>query len=315
MAKPLQPFVFGLARSREPTYTRQMYVAMSLEQNALIAELTSALARIPGVKAVVLGGSHARNRARPDSDIDIGLYYRRLQPFAISAIRDLAVQHNDTPGPVVSGFGEWGRWVDGGAWLTVGGQRVDFLYRQIELIEHTLSEALAGRFEVDFAQQPPFGFYGATVLGEVAIAKALHDPAGLVAGFKAKVTPMPGALRRAVVQQCLWSVDFGLRAFAPKYVSAGNVYGAVGCFTRFANALVQALFALNGMYLLSDKTALAEIADFPIAVSGFSDRLSIVLGASGTQPLQLGQSMAEMAKLFEEAASLAGDLYQPAWNF
>ncbi|WP_017668654.1 nucleotidyltransferase domain-containing protein [Sandarakinorhabdus sp. AAP62] len=292
-----------------------MGTALSREQDALISDVSAGLARITGVAAVVLGGSHARGRARPDSDIDIALYYRQRQPFAISAIRDLAARCNDTPEPVVSGFGEWGRWVDGGAWLTVGGQRVDLLYRQIDMVEHTLAEALCGRFEVDFAQQPPFGFFGPTVLGEVAIAKALFDPAGLVAELKTKVMPMPDALRRAVVQQCLWSVDFGLRAFAPKFVAAGNVYGAVGCFTRFANALALSLFALNGVYLLNDKTAMTEISEFPLTVPDFSDRLSTVLGTAGTEPLQLGQSMADMAKLFEATATLAGDLYRPTWNF
>ncbi|RVX41729.1 nucleotidyltransferase-like protein [Nonomuraea polychroma] len=34
------------------------------------------LAGVPGVAAVVLGGSRARGTHRPDSDIDLGLYYR-----------------------------------------------------------------------------------------------------------------------------------------------------------------------------------------------------------------------------------------------
>lgn len=292
-----------------------MMIDMTPEQNALVVELTAALAAIPGMAAVVLGGSRARNRARPDSDIDIGLYYRRHRPFAISAIRDLAARWHDAPDPVVSDFGQWGHWVDGGAWLTVGGQRVDLLYRQIELVEQTLAEAQAGRFDVDSAQQPPFGFFGPTVLGEIAIARALHDPAGLVADLKHKVMPMPDALRRAVVQRNLWDVDFGLQAFVPKYVAAGNVYGVAGCFSRFANALVHALFALNGAYLLSDKSALAEIAEFALAPPDFSERLSAILGAPGTDPAALDRSRAAMADLFQQAANLAGDLYARPWTY
>ena len=38
---------------------------------------------------------------------------------------------NDTAGPVVTNFYEWGPWVNGGAWLTIAGQRVDFLLSQL----------------------------------------------------------------------------------------------------------------------------------------------------------------------------------------
>jgi predicted nucleotidyltransferase len=292
-----------------------MPAQLTYQQNALIDEMVSGLIVIPGITAVVLGGSHARNRARPDSDIDIGIYYEERARFDILAIRALAAQLNDTPNPIVSGFGEWGRWVDGGAWLTIDGQRVDLLYRSLDMVELTLSEAQNGRFEVDFGQQPPFGFFGPTVLGEVAIAQTLHDPAGLIAALKAKVSPMPDQLRRAVVQRCLWSTDFGLRAFAPKFVAAGNAYGASGCFTRFASELVLAAFALNGVYPLNDKTALAEISDFPIGVPGFSARISAILGAAGEDANQLSISMMEMARLFRETAELAGDMYEPVWQF
>ncbi len=292
-----------------------MPAQLTYKQKALIDEIVSGLIVIPGIAAIVLGGSHARNCARPDSDIDNGIYYEERARFDILRIRALAAQLNETPNPTVSGFGEWGRWVDGGAWLTIDGQRVDLLYRSLDKVELTLSDAQNGRFEVDFGQQPPFGFFGPTVLGEVAIAQILHDPAGLITALKAKVTPMPDELRRAVVQRCLWSTDFGLRAFAPKFVAAGNAYGAAGCFARFASELVLAAFALNGVYLLNDKTALAEITDFPISVPSFSARISAILGAAGEDVGHLSHSMTEMARLFQETAELAGDMYEPAWEF
>ena len=46
--------------------------------------------------------------------------------------------------------GEWGRLVNGGAALTVEGERVDLLYRDLEVVEHWRAEAeVSGRFEVD----------------------------------------------------------------------------------------------------------------------------------------------------------------------
>src|SRR5262245_6026756 len=101
-------------------------------QRDLIAALVRDLAAIDGVAAVVLGGSYARGRAQPGSDIDLGLLYSESAPFAIEAIRGLAARVHDTPEAVVTGFYEWGPWVNGGAWLTVRGQRVDLLYRSLE---------------------------------------------------------------------------------------------------------------------------------------------------------------------------------------
>jgi predicted nucleotidyltransferase len=292
-----------------------MHSHMTPKQTALTDDIVVRLSAIPGIAAVVLGGSFARNRARPDSDIDIGIYYHEHDRFDVSAIRNLANEVNDFANPVVSGFGEWGRWVDGGAWLTVGEQRLDLLYRRVEMIEFTLSEAQAGRFEVDFAQQPPFGFFGPTVLGEVAIARPLHDPSGVISALKASVLPMPDKLREAIIQRCLWNVDFGLRAFLPKFVAEGDAYGATGCLTRFANELVLVMFALNRVYLVNDKTALAEIAEFPIGVSDFGSRISVILGAAGQDEAALARSMRLMMTFFEETVQLAGDLYQPAWDF
>ncbi len=56
---------------------------------------------------------------------------------------------------MVTDFYEWGPRVNGGAWLTVGGQRVDFIYRRLEHLERVVAEAEAGRYELDYAQQPP----------------------------------------------------------------------------------------------------------------------------------------------------------------
>src|SRR5262245_65995208 len=91
-----------------------------------------------------------------------------MVPFAIQCIRELAEDVNDFAGPVVTNFYQWGPWVNGGAWLTIGGQRVDFLYRSLEQLDRVIDEANAGRYELHYLQQPPFGFFSGTYLGEIA---------------------------------------------------------------------------------------------------------------------------------------------------
>jgi predicted nucleotidyltransferase len=283
-------------------------------QAAILKRIVDEFKEMPGVEAIVLGGSHARGRARPDSDIDIGLYYLQDTPFSIQQVRQIASRINDTPNPVVSGFGEWGRWVDGGAWLTIEGQRVDLLYRSLEKVESTFKDAVEGRFEIDFDQQPPFGFFGPTLLGEATIAVPFFDPRSTLSVLKAKVSVMPEALAKAVVQSRLWSVEFGLRAFAPKFAANGDVHGVAGCLTRFAQAMVLSLFALNRVYLVNDKTSIAEIDQFMIAPASFGLRLNSILSNIGSTPEALAESVDAIGALFEEVRTFAGRMYAPAWR-
>jgi hypothetical protein len=283
-------------------------------QRRILDRVVDQLRGAPGLKAIVLGGSHARGRARPHSDIDVGLLYAEAAPLDVAFIRAAAARLNDDPDPVVSERGGWGRWVDGGAWLTIDGQRVDLLYRSIDAVERTRSDAIGGRYEIDWAQQPPFGYFGPTLLGEAAIARPLWDPDGAAARLGDLARPFPDALADAVAQGELWGVDFGLRAFAPKYVETGNVLALAGCLTRFARALVLALFALNRTWLLNDKTALAEISAFAAKPDDFGPRLEALLAAVGRSPTELAASNDAMQRLFDETAALAGDSYRPAWR-
>lgn len=60
--------------------------SLSDTQRELVAGLTQRLSRVRGVLAVVLGGSHAR----PDSDIDLALLYRRSSPLDLEQVRAIA---------------------------------------------------------------------------------------------------------------------------------------------------------------------------------------------------------------------------------
>jgi len=124
----------------------------------LVSAIVPSLAAIHGVRAIALGGSYARGTQLPDSDIDLGLYYGEKSPFSVDALQRLAEEINDEPGPVVTGFGRWGRWVNGGAWLVVKGQRLDLLYRSIDALERTIEECRQGRFESDYYREMRLGF-------------------------------------------------------------------------------------------------------------------------------------------------------------
>jgi predicted nucleotidyltransferase len=281
------------------------------EQRDLVSSLAQRLGAIRGMRAVVLGGSHARGRAQPGSDIDLGLLYSEAAPFAIQSVRELAELVNDTPGPVVTDFYQWGPWVNGGAWLTIGGQRVDFLYRSLEHLEQVLAEAEAGRYAVHSLQQPPFGFFSGTYLGELAVCIPLFDPDARLDGLKRRVADYPEALRRAVVQDFLFMAEFGLACFARKFATRADGYGTAACLTCAVNQLVLALFALNRTYLINDKTALAEVTEFARAPRAFGPRVQETLAHLGTSPAELVAAVESVAQLLRETVALAEGLYQP----
>src|SRR5258705_5783725 len=97
----------------------------SLDLSSVQVDLLNAIAfelsKIPGVIAVVLGGSYARRTARPDSDLDVGLYYSKNSPPDIEAIRRFAetISVPNSP-PTVVDYYKWGPWINGGAWIQIG---------------------------------------------------------------------------------------------------------------------------------------------------------------------------------------------------
>ncbi|MCP4002931.1 MAG: DUF4037 domain-containing protein [bacterium] len=283
---------------------------MSQEQAALVRDQVGALAEVSGIQAVVLAGSFARGRARTDSDIDLGLLYSDEQAPDLEMIRGLAARWHDSPRPVVTELYEWGPWVNGGAWLTVSGQRVDWLYRNLEQLERVIEEADAGRFEDHYLQQAPYGFLSVNYQADLLACRVLHDPLGRIARLKLRVLNYPEPLRASIVRQRLRDVEFGIESFARPAAARADVYYSVGCLTRCAAFLVQALFALNRVYQSDQKTALDEIEEFDHQPADFRRRIDDLLANPGADAEHLSRSVRSLEALFRETASLSGDLYQ-----
>lgn len=121
----------------------------------MIEDMAARLATVPGVRAVALGGSRARGTHRPDSDWDLGVYYRG--EVDVAALAALAADVTGEP-VEVAGPGGWGPWVNGGAWLSVNGARVDWILRDLDRVERVRADCWAGRFETGIQPGHPLGF-------------------------------------------------------------------------------------------------------------------------------------------------------------
>jgi predicted nucleotidyltransferase len=101
-----------------------------MPSDPLLERIVPALAGVGGIEAIALGGSRARGTAHDGSDDDIGLYFSADQPVDTDRLLRAAKTMVDDPdAAAVTPVGGWGPWIVGGGWLSIGGQKVDLLYR------------------------------------------------------------------------------------------------------------------------------------------------------------------------------------------
>ncbi|MEU9218328.1 nucleotidyltransferase domain-containing protein [Streptomyces sp. NPDC048376] len=197
------------------------------------------LAALPAVRAVTLGGSRAQGTHGPDSDWDLAVYYRgAFDPADLRAV--------GWPGEV-SEIGAWGGGVfNGGGWLTIDGRRVDVHYRDLDSVEHVLTEAQAGRFGVEPLMFHLAGIPTYLVVAELAINKVLRGELTRPDGY-------PEALRTAAPEH--W---YGMATATLAYAKAGHA--PKGALTQVAGALAlattqtaHAVLAARGEWVTNEK--------------------------------------------------------------
>ncbi|MFJ6014960.1 nucleotidyltransferase domain-containing protein [Streptomyces sp. NPDC092952] len=239
---------------------------------ARIAAMASGLAAVPGVRAVALGGSRARGAHRPDSDWDLGVYYRGAPDTA--ALAALASGFQGSP-VEVAGPGGWGPWVDGGAWLRVDGVQVDWILRDLDRVEAVWADCREGRYEVGVQPGHPLGFWSPAYPGEVALGRVLADPHGELTPLREETLRYPEPLRTALVAAA-WEADFSVAA-ARKSAPGGDALHVSLCLSRAFGILAQSLHAHHRVWCLNEKGATAAAAALPDAPARYAERVGEAL--------------------------------------
>lgn len=260
-------------------------------------ELAHRLVAVPGVVGVLLGGSRARNTHTPDSDTDLGLYYRK--PLDTDALGELALEVGG-PTARVTATGDWGPWVDGGGWLSIDGAPVDWIYRDLDRVEQAWHAAEQGRYEFHAQAGHPLGVPDFAYAGEVALGVILADPTGELAALHERTSVFPRALGDALVGG-LWEADF-LVGVAGKAVSRGDSAYVAGCVFRLVGVCAHALHGAAGRWLINEKGAVAAAADLRGAPERFRERVDAVIAKLDGDPVHLSSALDAAADLVLDTA-------------
>jgi predicted nucleotidyltransferase len=268
---------------------------------AAAGEMAAALCRVPGVAAVTLGGSRARGEQRPDSDTDIGVYYR--EPLDSGGLRTLAARLAGRPVDIAPPGG-WGPWVNGGAWLSVGGAQVDWILRDLDRVRRVWADCQAGRFEIGYQNGHPLGFWSPCYAGEVALGRVLADPSGELSALRAEMASYPEPLRAALIGATS-QAEFTL-GVAAKPAARGDVLYVSLCLSKAVGVLTQSLFAHGRRWYLNEKGALEVAGRLPAAPPGFTARARALLSGPGATAQALTATVADAADLVAQTrAALA----------
>ncbi|MFE6050712.1 nucleotidyltransferase domain-containing protein [Kitasatospora sp. NPDC056446] len=260
----------------------------------IIEGMAGQLADVPGVVGVMLGGSRARGEHLPGSDWDLGVYYRG--GLDLDALRRSA-----GPGAEVAGPGDWGPWVNGGAWLRVDGVAVDWILRDLDRVERVWADCRRGRYEVGVQAGHPLGFWSPCYVGEVALGQLLADPEGELAALKQQTAHYPEPLREALLAAA-WEAGFLLDAAAKGATRADVLYVSL-CLSRAFGVLVQALFAHDRRWCLNEKGALAVAGQLPAAPTDFGRRARALLAAPGGTAGELAATVSRARELARETVA------------
>jgi predicted nucleotidyltransferase len=213
-----------------------------MDDSAFVAYVGERLGSLPGVEAVTLGGSRAEGTNRPDSDWDFSIYYRGA--FDPQGLRELG-----WPGAI----GELGSWssmpdtvFNGGAWLTVEGRQSDVHYRDLDVVEHVITEAGEGRFTTE-----PLWFHLARLPSYFAMAELAMNR--VLVGDPPVVHSYPEALR-GHAPDVWWTQAEAEFDYASRYhASSGRLTQCLGLVARAATCSAHAVLAARGIWITNEK--------------------------------------------------------------
>ncbi|MBA2754670.1 MAG: DUF4037 domain-containing protein [Chloroflexia bacterium] len=227
------------------------------------------LATLPGVRAVVLGGSLVGPMVDPGSDVDLYVYADKPPPVA--GRRLIAAGGRDVE--IDNRFWETGdEWED-----DASGLAIDVMYRESAWVEGELDRVLD-------EHRAAVG-YSTAIWANVQAGIPLIDPSGWYGDLRRRASvPYPEPLRQAIVAKNLPLLRAARSAYRAQIVKAIARDDLVSVNHRVAALLASVfdiLFALNRQPHPGEKRQVAMVeATCPVRPAGFGGDVLAVLGAT-----------------------------------
>jgi predicted nucleotidyltransferase len=253
----------------------------NLSDPAFVDYVADALASLPGVEGVALGGSRAQGAHRPTSDWDFGLYYRGA--FDPDSVRRLG-----WPGEL-SDLGGWGRVFNGGGAVTLDSRAIDIHYRDLALIDTIHEDACRGVFTIEPLLFHQAGLPSYILLAELGVNTILRGPLPQW-GY-------PEALRTSAPEIWWHHADLTLYYAKEGHARRGRVAQCAGLLSEAACHTAHAILAHRGEWVTNEKRLLSK--------AGLGE-IDGIIARLGTEPESLLRAANDTRALLINTASAEG---------
>ena len=235
-----------------------------------IASLVDSLAAVPGVVAVTRSRAGHGKAEPPDTQWDLGLYYRSgFDPAAMALLPGISATPGDRERPQ-----------DGEAALTIEGFHVTLHYRNVDEVNHWINEAQDGRFQVNDVSGHLAGVPTYTLAAEVALDEVLAGSLDLAIAYPDRLAKEGAARWRHHAKS---SLDH-----AGAQAALGDLAGVMGHLARAYFEVAHARLCEAREWTLTEKEILerAEIS-----------HINQILAALNTDPVTLTQRVMQARAL------------------
>lgn len=224
--------------------------AMSQGWDDVAARVVGAVALVPGVVAVSLGGSIASGLADEASDLDLHVYWE--EPLTTAEERAGRLAAVADPGSVRAGLTSWGLEDQ----FSVGGRPVELIYRRWDDVRGEVKQAYGGGLL--------FTGFTTAALYSVACGSPLHDPSGGLGAARDRLNrEFPEATRGALLRREPALLGFHLKQLR-RAQGRGDLLFAQYLRYKLQMLFFDVLFALNRLYHPGEKRLVEHSRRCPI---------------------------------------------------